>query len=124
MFEKKRENNREKFNNYLRQRKASDFNFKITCNLRNRTRDAFKSQKVKKNNKTFELLGCSHNFFKSWIEIQLIGNMSIDNYGSVWHIDHTLPCSYFNLLNENEMRKSFNWVNLRPMYASKNISKR
>ena len=90
---------------YVRNKRSCDPNFKIACNLGSRTREAFKSKNLKKNNKTFELLGCSQNFFKCWIEFQLIGNMSMENYGSVWHFDHTLPCSSFNLLNENEMRK-------------------
>ena len=49
--------------------------------------------------------------------------MSLENYGSVWHIDHVIPCASFNFLNEKEMKKCFNWINLRPMYASENISK-
>ena len=37
--------------------------FKIACNLRSRTNTVFKSQNVRKINKTFDLLGCSHSFF-------------------------------------------------------------
>ena len=50
--------------------------------------------------------------------------MSIDNYGSVWCIDDCLPIGSFNLLDEKEMKKSFNWINLRPMYTKENNSKR
>ena len=49
--------------------------------------------------------------------------MSLDNYGSVWQIDHCLAIASFNLLDEKEMKKCFNWINLRPMYCSENISK-
>ena len=49
--------------------------------------------------------------------------MSLDNYGSVWQIDHCLPITSFNLLDENDMKKCFKWINLRPMYSNKNISK-
>ena len=49
--------------------------------------------------------------------------MTIENYGSVWQIDHCLPITSFNLLDENDMKKCFNWINLRPMYSNKNISK-
>ena len=48
--------------------------------------------------------------------------MTSEIYGSVWHLDLTLPCSCFNILDENEMRKCFNWKNLRPMYAIEKIS--
>ena len=77
--------------------KNSDLNFKIACNLRSRTSSAFKSHKVSKTNKTFDLLGCSHSFFKSWILYQLHGNMTEKNDGSVWQIDHAqllLPSTF------------------------------
>ena len=49
--------------------------------------------------------------------------MTIEIYGSVWQIDHCLPIASFNLLNENDMKKCFNWINLRPMYSNENNSK-
>ena len=49
--------------------------------------------------------------------------MTIENYGSIWQIDHCLPIASFSLLGENEMKKRFNWINLRPMYSNENNSK-
>ena len=46
--------------------------------------------------------------------------MTLDNHGSIWQIDHCLPKASFNLLDENGMKKSFNWINLIPMYSSEN----
>ena len=83
----------------------------------------FKSQNVRKTIKTFDLLGCSHSFFKNWIVYQLYGNMSLENYASIWQIDHCLPIASFNLLDENDMKKCFNWINFRPMYSNENNSK-
>ena len=48
---------------YYKNRKEKDLNFKLAGNLRSRTSVAFKSQNVRKTNKTFDLLGCSHSFF-------------------------------------------------------------
>ena len=115
--------NRGKINEHIKNRMKSDLNFKLSHNLRSRTNKAFKSQNVRKTNKTFDLLGCSHSFFKKWIVHQLYGIMTIENYGSVWQIDHCLPITSFNLLDESDMKKCFNWINLRPMYCSENISK-
>ena len=78
---------------------------------------------VRKTNESFDLLESSHLFFKSWIIHQLYGDMSLDNYGSVWQIDHCLAIAAFNLLNKKELKKCFNWINLRPMYCSENMSK-
>ena len=49
--------------------------------------------------------------------------MTIKNNGFVWQIDHYLAIASFNLLDEKEMKKCFNWINLRPMYVKKNIIK-
>ena len=103
--------------------RKTDLNFKLVCNLRSSTSKAFTAQNVRKTNKTFEILGCSLSFSKRWIIHQLCGNMKIEIYGSVWRIDHCLAITSFNLLDEKEMKKCFNWVNLRPMYCSENISK-
>ena len=68
-------------------------------------------------------MGCSPDFFKKWILHQLYGDMTIENYGSMWCIDHCLAVASFNLLAEKELRKCFNWINLRPMYIKDNIIK-
>ena len=53
-----------------------DFNFKLSQNIRVRTRQAFKSLNVKKLNKTFDSIECSPSFFKRWILHQLYGKMT------------------------------------------------
>ena len=50
--------------------------------------------------------------------------MTIKNRGSVWQNVHCLPIASFNLLNENDMKKCFNCVNLRPIYSIENNSKK
>ena len=53
----------------------------------------------------------------------LYGKMTIENYGFVWQIDHWLAIASFNLLDENDMKKCFNWINLGPMYVKGKIIK-
>ena len=48
--------------------------------------------------------------------------MSLDKYGSVWQIDHCLPITSFRLLDENDMKKCFIWINLRPLSSKENNS--
>ena len=47
--------------------------------------------------------------------------MTHENYGKIWCLDHCLAIASFNLLDENEMKKCFNWINLRPTYIKDNI---
>ena len=49
--------------------------------------------------------------------------MTEENYGKICCLDHCYPLSKTNLSDENEMNKSTNWIILRPMYCSENISK-
>ena len=49
--------------------------------------------------------------------------MTIENYGSVRQIEHSLPIGSFNLLEKDDMEKCFNWVNLRPINSTENNSK-
>ena len=49
--------------------------------------------------------------------------MTLEIYGSVWQIDHCLAIASFNLLDEKEMEKCFNWIKLRPMYVKENSIK-
>ena len=107
----------------MKDKRKTDFNFKLICNIRRRTKKAFKSQNIKKTNKTIDLTGCSQAFFKRWILHQLYGDMTEGNYCSVWTIDHCYPLSKTNSSNVNEMNKSIYWINLRPMYLSENKSK-
>jgi hypothetical protein len=50
--------------------------------------------------------------------------MTWQNYGSRgWHIDHILPIASFDLLNEDELFKAFNFRNLQPLWWFENLSK-
>ena len=68
----------------MKKRKVEDTIFRLACNLPNRVLNAFKALNVRKTNKTFYLLGCSHSFLILWIESQLYGEMTLENYGKIW----------------------------------------
>ena len=46
--------------------------------------------------------------------------MTLEIYGKIWCLDPCYPLSNTNLSNENDMYKSTNWINLRPMYVKDN----
>ena len=49
--------------------------------------------------------------------------MNWDNYGEYWHIDHVRPCCTFDFSDPEQQKICFNWRNLAPLRADKNISK-
>ena len=108
---------------YFDNRYKTDINCRLNCNLRKSVLNAFKAQSVKKTTKTFDLLGCSHFFIRLWIESQLYGKMILENYGKIWCLDHCLAVASFNLVNEKEMKKCINWINLRPLYIKDKVIK-
>jgi hypothetical protein len=65
----------------------------------------------------------SLEYFLKWIEYQFDENMNWDNQGTYWDIDHVTPCSNFNLENEEEIKKCFNWKNIRPCEKIENYKK-
>ena len=115
------QNNKQELYRKIKKRKDEDINFRLAGYLRKRVLNGVKAQNVRKTNKIFYLLGCSHSFLGLWIESQLYGEMTPEIFGKIWCLDHCLPIASFNLLDENDMKKSFNWVNLRPMYVKDNI---
>ena len=114
---------RVKTNLYERNKRKTNLNFKLACNIRSRTNQVFKSQNVKTLNSTIDLIGCSLDFLKKWILHQLYGEMTLENYGNIWCLDHGYPISKINLPNRNDMYKFTNWINLRPMYIKDKIVK-
>lgn len=59
------------------------------------------------------------------LERQFDKNMSWDNYGSYWHIDHIVPKSSFKIkeIGDEDFLACWALANLRPLEAIKNISK-
>ena len=105
---------------YQKERKKTDPVFKLAGCLRNRLRVCLKTRNRKS---TKELTGCEYAFVRDWLQSQFIDDMTFENHGEKWHIDHVLPCAKFNMLDEEEQRRCFNWTNLQPMFADDNLTK-
>ena len=110
-------------NDKRRKRRKSDNEYRIYCNISSRLNKILKWDKIHKSNSTIKLLGCSYTEFKKWLEWQFDTNMNWQNYNVYWNIDHVIPCSSFNLSEESEQYKCFNWKNCRPLEIKKNIKK-
>lgn len=115
-------NNSEKYytnkKNY-RNKHKDEIDFRIKENLGCRLRTL-----IKKNNfKFIDFLACDLNYLKQWLEFNFKANMTWENYGVFWHIDHITPCAYYKNKSIEEQYSCWNWKNLAPLEAKENASK-
>lgn len=119
---------KKKKNEYTRNRRKTDIQFKIRSTLSGRIYSALKSNK--KSARTMELIGCSIEFLINHLESQFESWMSFQNHGKpkyeghrTWHIDHIVPCRFYNLKDSEQQKICFNWKNLRPLEGIENCAK-
>jgi hypothetical protein len=114
-------------NNWAKNKKQTDPQFKLKTLLRGRLLDALKRHtkggKVNKTHSAIILIGCTIDEYKIYLEKQFKPDMNWGNHGKIWEIDHILPCDSFDLTKEEEQHGCFNYKNTQPLYKSENRSK-
>ena len=106
----------------LQKRRDEDPQYRLKMALHVRLYDAVKHQKGTKSSKTLEILGCTVEELRVFLEAEFTEGMTWENYGK-WHIDHIRPCASFNLEDPEEQKRCFHWANLQPLWAQDNIRK-
>ena len=106
--------------NYRKKRRLVDPTFRIIESMRSRLKNFFKSNNIQKYNKTFNIVGCTPQELKEYLEKKFTDEMSWDNYGQ-WHIDHKIPLS--SAISDDEVYKLCHYTNLQPLWADDNIKK-
>ena len=96
---------------YKKNRYKNDPEFRLLVQLRNRV-----NQYLKKGNqdKTIDFLGCSIKEWRAYLEQQWDDNMTWENHGTYWEIDHIHPLSKGG---------SFHFTNTQPMEVIENRKK-
>lgn len=102
------------------QKRLLDPSERIASNIRTRIRLELKGGA--KYSKSEDLLGISFEKFKEYIESLFSEGMSWENYGQ-WHIDHIIPCNFFDLTLEEHQKICFNYKNQQPLWERDNLSK-
>lgn len=76
-----------------------------------------------KSKHTSDYLGTCMKDIIEWLQYNMVNEMTWENYGSYWEIDHCIPISLFNILKEDELLDCFCWMNLMPMVNTENRRK-
>ena len=97
-------------------------------NLKNLIKISIKKQGFSKNSRTHNILGCSFEEFKIYIENQFEhwmdwsnNGINTGNYNENWQYDHIIPIS--SAKTEEEVIKLNHYTNFQPLCARKNIEK-
>ncbi len=90
--------------------------------FRRRIRAALKGVGLRKAHRTEVLIGCPLDEFRAHIEQQFKPGMTWKNY-RLWHIDHIIPVTAFDLTDIKQQRAAFSWKNSQPLWALDNHRK-
>lgn len=118
---KYQESHKTKRNKRHKVRIFQDSLYKFKCNIRSLIHGSLKNKHFKKNTKTEQILGCSLEFFKQYIENQFNEWQNWNNWGifkknevailnKYWSIDHIIPLS--SAKTKEEIIKLNHYTNL------------
>lgn len=108
---------------YKRYRKNPSF--VLSGSLSKGIRYSLKKGITKNNTHWADMVDYTAEQLKNHLEKQFDDNMSWDNYGSYWHIDHIIPIAAFNFEKpeDEDFRICWSLKNLRPLESKENLSK-
>jgi hypothetical protein len=107
-------------NEYRYEKYHNDCLYKTKEGIRALLRMSFKKSGFSVHSKSQEILGCSFEFFKNYIEQRFKKGMTWKNR-SEWHFDHIIPVS--SAKTEKEIVKLNHYTNFRPLWAKENVAK-
>lgn len=121
---------REKANNYTKNKRTTDILFKLKHGTRCMINKSLKNKGHRKKSRTYEILGCSFEEFKQYLESLFEPWMNWENRGLYngtlnygWDIDHKIPLS--SAKTEEDVIKLNHYTNLRPLcsYTNRHIKR-
>jgi len=115
-----RDRNKEELSQRIKDKKKNDPLFRLSDSIRTLIWISINKMGYRKNSKTSNILGCSFEEFKSYIESQFNDNMSWENYGE-WHLDHKTPVSWAE--TEEQVYELNKYTNFQPLWEFDNLSK-
>lgn len=100
----------------IKERRLVDENFRISEVIRSKVHKLLRGLPTSYQ----ALLGLEMDKFKDWITFQFESDMTWNNFGSVWQIDHVLPMSRFDLSAPDQRSICYGWTNLQPLRVYEN----
>lgn len=114
------QDNKEKINKRFIEKLKNNHLLRLVHNIRNRIRKSIMVMGYTKKSKTTDILGCSFEEFKEYLENKFEDGMSWENHGK-WHLDHIKPISLAK--TEEEVYELNKYTNFQPLWEFDNLSK-
>jgi hypothetical protein len=95
--------------------------YRCKCSIRSLIKMSIKGKGYNKNSKTQQILGCSFDQFKTYIESKFTKGMTWLNHGE-WHIDHIKPLALAQ--SRGEVIKLCHYDNLQPLWATSKVAEK
>jgi hypothetical protein len=137
-YKQYREENKEYFNKYChnhyhtnkdlyrewnRNQYHTNIEYKIKHIVSARLHEALKTYNELKKNRTVEYLGCSIGEYVTYLESKFTPEMTWENQGTYWEIDHIKSIDKFDLTNPDELIECFHYLNTQPLHWKDNREK-
>lgn len=90
--------------------------------VRSRVYKALLTDNINKTKQSVEYLGCSIDEYKIYLEQKFKPEMTWENYGTYWHIDHIIPIKYENPTHEEVIERLY-FKNTQPLTIQENQMK-
>lgn len=119
--------NKPKIYAYRAERRRTNPQYKIGCNLRTYLFQKIGQRKTGPESRFTALVGCTVAELCAHLESHFGPEMSWDNYGKgdgKWSIDHTKPVALFDLTDPEQQKACFHFSNMKPMWWRENLQKR
>lgn len=122
--EKYKQNNIEKIRENARKNKAK-YNKNPLLKLKFNISRAFNRYFTKEmtTKEYMKYFGYTVEELKNHLEQRFKPDMNWQNYGTLWHIDHIKPQSWFDFNDITQIKECWSLKNLQPLYATVNLSK-
>lgn len=104
--------------NYEKGKRLSDNSYRLRSVTRSRQKKALK--KVIDSKSTIRDMGCTAQEACSHLESLFDENMTWENWGSYWQLDHIFPLAKANMKDRVEYLAVWNWRNLQPLMVEEN----
>lgn len=119
-----RNENREKFREGQKTYRSEQRSKSLRFSEEEKWRKVFSSFLKRKSDKMMPnrkyKFGCSPSEFRAHLQSQFLEEMSWENHGSVWEVDHIKPVRSFDVSIYDEALICFHFSNTRPLWCDEN----